>query len=82
MNTVGVEGETEAAGRAFAAKLDIGYPIAFDAEGLLYFHFSGRATLPITVFVDPRGNVADFHIGELTEADIRKTLKTSLGLVL
>lgn len=70
MDAVGVAGETESGGRTFARRLKVSYPIAFDRGGGLYYHFQRRPTLPITVFVDAEGVVANYHIGQLSEAEI------------
>lgn len=82
VDAVGISGETRAAGTAFAARLRVTYPVAFDDAGGLYYHFQKRPTLPITVFVDARGIVADFHIGQLDEGEIVSAVSRNLGVAI
>jgi len=78
LDEVGVEGETETQGIRFAKQTGITYRLAQDPGGGLFAHFLARTVLPITVFVGADGRVADRHFGELTEQDLRSTIRDSL----
>jgi len=80
MNTLGVEGETEAGAEKFAGSTGVTYPLAYDRDGLLYAHFGTRNIMPLTVFVDASGSIRERHFGELTEDNLYDLIEKHLGL--
>jgi peroxiredoxin len=82
MNTLGVQGETEAAATTFAQATGVRYRLAFDAEGLLYSHFgsAARPVLPMTVLVDEDGVVRHIRTGQVSEAQLRALIAKHLGV--
>jgi cytochrome c biogenesis protein CcmG/thiol:disulfide interchange protein DsbE len=83
MNVLGIQGETEGAGRAFARRTGVHYRLAFDPGGLLYAHFSPtlvRPIMPISVFVDARGVVKERHFGPLDAKDLQRAIKSYFAI--
>ena len=78
---LGVDGETRALAKSFAAKTGVKYPLVYDAEGLLYGHFSAQLIMPVTIFVNSKGVVAFRQFGPLTDERIREILRTKLKVV-
>lgn len=74
VNVTGVLGETRRAAEVFARKTGVRYPVIFDQGGLLYYHFSPRPLLPVTVFVDAAGIVKERHIGQMTGKELRAAI--------
>jgi thiol-disulfide isomerase/thioredoxin len=73
-----VDGETKALAKSFAAKTKVTYPLVYDADGLLYGHFSAQLIMPVTIFVNAKGVVAFRQFGPLNEKQIRDLLREKL----
>jgi thiol-disulfide isomerase/thioredoxin len=82
MNVTGLQGETMAAGRAFAQRTGVRYLLAFDPSGLFYGHFQNplRPVLPITVFVDGHGVVRETNFGALDAKTLRDKIRGDFGI--
>lgn len=79
-NLVGVEGEVESVARSFAQDRGATYDLVWDPDGLLFSHFSVRATLPATIFVDEEGVVTHRQFGPLNEERLRELAAKHLGV--
>lgn len=80
MDLLDVKGETRGAARRFARSTGVRYPLAYDAAGLLYAHFSLRLLMPTTIFVDARGIVRFRQFGPLDAPRLRDLLRQHLGI--
>jgi peroxiredoxin len=58
--------DDRSAALAFARKVGISYPLAFDPDGATAQRF-GAVGLPSTVFIDARGTLLQRRLGEMTE---------------
>lgn len=79
-NLLGVDGETEAAAKAFARRFRVTYPSIYDQGGLLYAHFSPRLFPPTTIWVDENGVIKHRKFGPLDLAAIRAEIRRYLGV--
>ena len=82
MNTLGVQGETEAAAERFADETGVRYPLAYDTDGMLYSHFGNvaRPLMPLTVFADADGIVRHMNFGLIPEQTLRDLIEEHLGV--
>jgi thiol-disulfide isomerase/thioredoxin len=76
----GQGGETRHAGREFARRLAVRYPLAFDEDWLLYQHFSKQPALPATLFVQPDGTIVHTQLGPLSPEALTEAIRTHLGV--
>ena len=55
--------------RSFADDLEITFPLGIDRDGSVSIDY-GATGLPVTVFIDAQGNVAETWFGEITREDL------------
>jgi cytochrome c biogenesis protein CcmG, thiol:disulfide interchange protein DsbE len=82
---VGIEGETAALGRSYAADRGVTYRLIVDEDGLLYAHFvqtsaTRTPVLPTTIFVDSGGRIAFRQFGPFSESELVKAISAKLGV--
>ena len=78
---VGVAVDDPDAAFAMAEELGMNYPTMADSRrtiDLLQAYGNRAAALPFTAFVDPRGNIRDRHVGELTLEQTREKIEALL----
>lgn len=59
--------------RDLIRRYGVTYPNVFDGAGRALAKYGGLP-LPKTFLIDRRGRVVDYHVGEMTEADIKRVL--------
>ncbi len=57
----------------------VSYPLMEDPNGEIYSFFGG-ISMPTTVFIDARGNVADTHSGAIFADDLEAAIRDIFGL--
>lgn len=82
---VGIDGETEAIGRRYAAERGVTYRLIADRDGLLFSHFvqtSATRTplLPTTILVDAGGRITFRKFGPMEEGELREAIRAKLGV--
>jgi cytochrome c biogenesis protein CcmG/thiol:disulfide interchange protein DsbE len=80
LDLLGVDGEVQSEATAFAKQRAVTYPLAYDDGGLLYGRISLRFLPPTTAFVRADGTLAGFHVGQLSEAELRQEMAQYLGI--
>lgn len=80
LDLVGVDGEIPSEAEAFARRRAVTYPLAYDDDGLLYGRVAPRFLPPTTVFVRAGGTLAGVHVGELSQAELRREIGQYLGV--
>lgn len=65
-------------GKKYIQSSGFTFPVFYDTEGNAMNMYGLRA-YPATIFIDAEGKIVNKHIGEMTEADLVKNLKTLLG---
>jgi cytochrome c biogenesis protein CcmG/thiol:disulfide interchange protein DsbE len=77
---VGIDSnDTSEAADAFAAQVQVTYPLAADLHGDLSVPY-GLFGLPITVFISPSGKILGRHIGQLNAGTLRADLRAAFGV--
>jgi DNA-binding FrmR family transcriptional regulator/thiol-disulfide isomerase/thioredoxin len=80
LDLLGVQGETTEAAASLARQTGVGYPVAFDEAGVLYFRMAPSLLMPSTVFVRADGTVAYRQFGPLREDRLRQLIQEQLGV--
>jgi thiol-disulfide isomerase/thioredoxin len=76
-----VSGDTRAAATALARELGVRFPTLYDGSGLLMKRL-GRASLPVTLFIDPHGRLAYLYNDvPLHGPELDRLTETHLGVV-
>jgi cytochrome c biogenesis protein CcmG/thiol:disulfide interchange protein DsbE len=78
LQTIGIdELETAQKAKAFARKYKWTFPVVLDSNGALGPTY-GALGLPVHVFIDRRGNISTYRLGEMDASEIEDAIKRTI----